>query len=48
MKMTISNVEDTDFGQYACYAENSEGSGENFVKLGRKFISVTLKLIVST
>ena len=37
MKMTITNIEDTDYGEYGCYAENSEGTGENFVKLISKF-----------
>ena len=40
MKMTINNVQSTDFGRYGCYAENSEGSGENFIKLGRKLIFI--------
>lgn len=37
MKMRIDPIEEGDFGEYGCYAENSEGSGENFVRLMRSF-----------
>ena len=37
MKLRINDVEENDYGEYGCFAENSEGSGENFVRLLSKF-----------
>ena len=36
MKLRINEVNENDYGEYGCYAENSEGNGENFVRLLRK------------
>lgn len=33
MKLIIHDIDSNDFGKYRCYAENSEGNGENFVTL---------------
>lgn len=33
MKLVINNIDSNDFGKYRCYAENSQGNGENFVTL---------------
>lgn len=35
MKLTIHDINDGDYGQYRCYAENSKGNGESFVTLSR-------------
>ncbi|XP_045209942.2 protein amalgam-like [Mercenaria mercenaria] len=33
MKLIIHDIDSSDYGRYRCYAENSEGNGENFVTL---------------
>ena len=36
MKLNIRDLNENDYGRYRCYAENSEGSGQNFVQLSSK------------
>lgn len=39
MKLTIVNVEITDFGSYKCVAKNSLGDTDGAIKLYRKYIT---------
>ncbi|XP_052272937.1 lachesin-like [Dreissena polymorpha] len=40
MKLTVRDITEADYGDYKCYAENSQGNGENTVTLSRsdKFV----------
>jgi len=33
MKLTVTDIQEQDYGAYSCYAENTEGNGENSVIL---------------
>lgn len=38
MKLTVNDIQDSDYGVYNCFAENSEGNGESSVRLIRKLL----------
>ena len=51
MKLTVNDIQENDYGEYRCFAENSQGNGENSVRLerkchrmffNRKFLSLTV------
>ena len=54
MKLTVNDIQENDYGEYRCFAENSQGNGENSVRLERKchrmffFLCHHLKLLHST
>ena len=36
MTLTVNDIQENDYGEYRCFAENSQGNGENSVRLERK------------
>ena len=45
MKLRVKNIVEIDYGKYSCYAENSQGNGESYVTLSRKYIIVYVSMI---